>query len=69
MPMKYCRMRKVPNAVGRAGRTRASSVSASPMPRMSMNTGTIVTCMGIIMVARITPNSRFEPRKRSRAKA
>ena len=28
------------------------------MPRISMNTGTIVTCIGTIIVARTTPKSR-----------
>ena len=60
--MKYCRIRKVPNAVGSAGMISASSVSDRPMPRISMNTGTIVTCIGTIIVASTTPNSSFLPR-------
>ena len=67
-PMKNCRIRNVPNAVGRAGRISASSVSESPMPRISMNTGTIVTCMGTIMVARTMLNRTPRPLKSMRAK-
>ena len=60
-------MRKVPKAVGMAGRMRASRVSARFMPRMSMKTGTMVTCMGTIMVARMRANRRFLPRNSNRA--
>ena len=33
-----------------------------------MNTGTIVTCIGTIIVASTTPKSRFLPRNSIRAK-
>ena len=58
-------MRKVPKAVGMAGRIRASSVSA--MPRISMNTGTIVTCAGTIIVESTIANKAFFPRNSMRA--
>jgi hypothetical protein len=62
-------MRNVPNAVGTAGRIRASSVSDRPIPRMSMKTGTIVTWTGTIMVASTRENHFSRPRNRSRANA
>ena len=65
--MKYWRIRNVPNAVGIAGRISDSSVSERPMPRISMNTGTIVTCSGTIIVASTIPNSRPRPRNSTRA--
>ena len=67
--MKYWRIRKVPNAVGMAGRISASSVSERPMPRISMKTGTIVTCTGTIMVASTIEKSAPRPRNFRCAKA
>ena len=67
--MKYCRIRKVPNAVGMAGRISASRVSERPMPRISMNTGTMVTCTGTIMVASTMENRAPRPRNFRWAKA
>ena len=63
----YWRIRKVPNAVGMAGRINARRVSAKFMPRISMNTGTMVTCIGTIIVARIRANSKFLDRNSKRA--
>jgi len=37
------------------------------IPRISMNTGTIVTCIGTIIVASTTPNRRVSPRNSIRA--
>ena len=56
-------------AVGMAGMINASSVSESPTPRISMNTGTIVTCAGTIMVARTIENRAPRPLKRRCANA
>ena len=67
-PRKYWRIRKVPKAVGIAGRISASSVSESPIPRMIMNTGTIVTCTGTIIVDSTIANRAFLPRNSIRAK-
>ena len=67
--MKYWRSKKVPKAVGSAGRISEASVSARPSELISTNTGMIVAWSGTITVAITSQNKTPRNGKLSRANA
>ena len=63
------RMRNTPNDETMVGSSRPAKVSTRCRFRISMNSGTMITCSGIIIVARYSANRKLRPRNSMRAKA
>ena len=67
--MKYCRMRKVPNALPNAGMISEPRLSDRPRSFTMTNTGMMIVCSGTIIVARKMPKTMFFAGNRTMANA
>lgn len=67
--VRYCRMKNTPNALTRVGKITDSRLPLQPRSDIIMNSGTTLSCGGMVSVA-MTPVIRApRPRKRILAKA